>query len=96
MYRNLTVKQMIGDAMLKPGDRFRLTILGIERCPKLAAYTGTVIGINRTRSGFYVLLDGTKSRRIIHQTYIMPIHQQVQGAVTETRIGNDHENSMRP
>jgi len=82
---------MIADGLLKPGDRFRLTMLGVERCPKLAAYTGTIVSINRTRSGFYVLLDGTKSRRIFHRTYIMPIDQQMKEAVTGRRIGYDHE-----
>ena len=59
---------------LRPGSRFCLSPLGIERCPKLGdRVTGVVIGTTPTRSGFFVRLDGTKSIRNFHSTYIMPI-----------------------
>jgi hypothetical protein len=58
---------------LKPGSRFQLTRLGIQRCPKLRGRTGTIISLTRTQTTFRVQLDGTKSPRSMHRTYIMPI-----------------------
>jgi hypothetical protein len=58
---------------LKPGSRFQLTQLGNQRCPKLRGRTGTIISLTRTQSTFRVQLDGTKSPRSMHRTYIMPI-----------------------
>jgi hypothetical protein len=48
---------------LKPGDRFELTQLGVERCWKFPRRTGTVLGLVRNRNGVRVLLDGTKRAR---------------------------------
>jgi hypothetical protein len=59
---------------LKPGARFKLTRLGIERCPKLRGRTGTVVSVARNANGFRVQFDGAKSPQSLHRTYIMPIH----------------------
>jgi hypothetical protein len=55
---------------LRAGDRFRLSPLGVERCPKLCR-TGTVIGPAKTKSVIRVRIDGTRSDRSIHRSYIM-------------------------
>lgn len=55
---------------LWPGDRFRLSPLGVERCPRLGR-TGTVIGHAKTKSVYRVGIDGTRSDRGIHRSYIM-------------------------
>jgi hypothetical protein len=59
--------------VLKPGTRIRLNALGTERCPKLATRTGIIVDFTRTKSGYMVRLDGTKSVRNLHWTYVMPI-----------------------
>jgi hypothetical protein len=58
-----------GDYVLKPGTRIRLTALGVERCPKLANGTGVIVAF----TGYLVRLDGTKSVRKLHRTYVMRI-----------------------
>jgi hypothetical protein len=53
-----------------PGDRFRLSPLGVERCPKLCR-TDTVVGYAKTKSVYRVRIDGTRNDRSIHRSYIM-------------------------
>jgi hypothetical protein len=65
----------ISDPELKPGARFKLSKLGIERCPKLQRRTGTILSVARTGSGFRVQFDGTKFAQSMHRTYIMPINK---------------------
>jgi hypothetical protein len=64
---------MIPEDELKPGDRFRLSLLGIERCPKLATSSGTIVNVTRMKSLLRVRFDGTKSVRSFHRSYIVPI-----------------------
>jgi hypothetical protein len=66
-------EEMICQDELKRGTRFRLSPLGLQRCPKLAASTGMVLEVMRTKSPLRVKFDGTKSIRSFHRTYIMPI-----------------------
>lgn len=55
---------------LKPGDRCRLSTIGVERCPKMKIHTGTVVSMSRTSNGYCVLLDGNKRPITLHRTYI--------------------------
>jgi len=66
-------KEMALDCELKPGARFRMSPLGAQRCPKLAGRIGTVVHVLPTKSSFRVLVDGTKTVRSIHGSYIMPV-----------------------
>jgi hypothetical protein len=66
-------KEMAVDCELKPGARFRMSPLGAERCPRLAGCIGTVVHVLPTKSSFRVLVDGTKTVRSIHGSYIMPV-----------------------
>ena len=61
------------ESALKPGSRFQLSRLGMERCPKLGLRTGTVIGLARNASGFRVQFDGAKTAQSLHRNYIIPI-----------------------
>jgi hypothetical protein len=58
---------------LKPGCRVQLTRLGMERCPKLQARTGTIVSMARNANGFRVQFDGAKSPQSLHRTYIAMI-----------------------
>jgi hypothetical protein len=65
---------MANDRTLIPGSRIRLTPLGVARCPKLGGrVTGVIVNATPTRSGFLVLIDGTKTVRNFHRSYIMSI-----------------------
>jgi hypothetical protein len=61
------------DFDLKLGSRFQLTRLGVERCSKCSGQTGVVVGFSRANRSIRVLLDGTKTPRSLHRTYIEPI-----------------------
>ena len=65
--------KLVSELELKSGSRFRLTRLGIERCPKLRARTGTILGLAQSARAFRVLFDGAKSAQSLHCTYVMPI-----------------------
>ena len=56
---------------LKPGSRFQLTRLGIERLPKTRVRTGTVLNVARNANGFRVQFDGAKTAQSLHRSYIM-------------------------
>ncbi|SDO53625.1 hypothetical protein SAMN05444050_4385 [Afipia sp. GAS231] len=55
---------------LKVGSRFRLSALGIERCPRLKSCAGIIVGLSPTGSSFRVLLDGRKQAVTLHESYI--------------------------
>jgi hypothetical protein len=63
---------------LRPGDRFRLSPLGIARCAKFGAHTGVVVGYAGTSAVYRVRLDGTRNDRSIHRSYIMLEPEQEQ------------------
>jgi hypothetical protein len=52
------------------GDRVRLSSLGTARCPRLAGKIGTVVGRSIYVNSVAVLLDGTKSRKTVHNAYL--------------------------
>ena len=72
-HRELKGEQLIREDELKPGDRFRLSVLGAQRCPKFATRTGTIVNVTRTKSLLRIRFDGTKSVRSFHRSYIAPI-----------------------
>ena len=55
---------------LKVGSKFRLSALGIKRCPRIKNRTGTIVGLIPTGSSFRVLLDGRKQPVTLHESYI--------------------------
>jgi hypothetical protein len=68
---------MVGSDRSKPpiaiGTRFRLSILGAARNPRLAEKEGTVIGNSRLNNSVRVLFDGRKTPMSLHREYIKPI-----------------------
>jgi hypothetical protein len=66
---------LISEPELRPGSRFQLTRLGIERCPKLRGRSGTILSLARNANGFRVQFDGAKTAQSLHRSYIMPIDQ---------------------
>lgn len=70
-----SMTESIPEPELRPGSRFQLTRLGIERCPKQRGRTGTILSMARNANGFRVRFDGAKTAQSLHRTYIMPIDQ---------------------
>jgi hypothetical protein len=52
--------------------RFRMTELGRDRHPLTRSHCGVIIRVNATGSGYVVLLDGARSPRTLHHSYIEP------------------------
>jgi hypothetical protein len=52
------------------GARFRISILGAARNPRLAEKEGTIVGGSRLNSSVRVLFDGRKSPVSLHRDYI--------------------------
>lgn len=67
------------------GVRVRLSALGAIRCPRLAGKTGTVVGRSVYVNSVAVLLDGNKSPRTIHRTYL----ESLMGQADELALGRD-------
>jgi hypothetical protein len=83
---------MQNEDVLKSGSRFCLTPLGIDRCPKLGGgASGIVISATPTKAGFFVLLDGAKTVRNFHRTYIMPIDREQLANPVEAKAAQVHE-----
>jgi hypothetical protein len=57
---------------LEAGTRCRLTELGRQRSPKLAAKIGTILRQSRNSRQYYVLWDGNITPVTLHCTYIEP------------------------
>jgi hypothetical protein len=55
------------------GARFRMSILGAARNPRLAKRDGTIVGSSRLNSSVRVLFDGRKSPISLHRDYIEQI-----------------------
>jgi hypothetical protein len=73
--KNAGRTMLISEPELRPGSRFQLTPLGIERCPKLRGRSGTILSLARNANGFRVQFDGAKTAQSLHRSYIMPIDQ---------------------
>jgi hypothetical protein len=52
------------------GARFRMSMLGAARNPRLAEKEGTIVGGSRLNSSVRVLFDGRKSPMSLHRDYI--------------------------
>jgi hypothetical protein len=55
---------------LSPGVRVQLSSLGKERCPRIGERHATVVWVSTTQSYVRILIDGTKTPRSIHTSYI--------------------------
>lgn len=52
------------------GARFRMSVLGAARSPRLAKKEGTIVGASRLNSSIRVLFDGSKSPISLHRDYV--------------------------
>lgn len=52
------------------GARFRMSVLGAARSPRLAKKQGTIVGASRLNSSIRVLFDGSKSPISLHRDYV--------------------------
>jgi hypothetical protein len=55
------------------GQRFRLSELGNERCPKFIARVGTIISVRKNSSSITVRFDGNKQTTLLHRDYLEPV-----------------------
>jgi len=55
------------------GARFRMSVLGAARNPRLAEKEGTVVGSSRLNSSVRVLFDGRRTPISLHRDYIEQI-----------------------
>jgi hypothetical protein len=55
---------------LRVGHRFRLSELGMVRCPRIAHKIGTVVGLIEYSKVVVVRFDGNKLRTSINRDYI--------------------------
>jgi hypothetical protein len=58
---------------ISKGARFRMSVLGAARNPRLAEKEGTIVGSSRLNSSLRVLFDGRKSPMSLHRDYIEQI-----------------------
>jgi hypothetical protein len=56
-----------------PGSRFKMSVLGAARCPRLSRKEGIIVGGGRHNSSIRVLFDGSKSPISLHRDYIEQI-----------------------
>jgi hypothetical protein len=61
------------EIQLQAGDRVKLSALGVERSPRLASKTGTVISRRLNSAIVTVRFDGNRSSTSVHRDYIEPI-----------------------
>ena len=54
------------------GQRFRLTELGMKRCPKFIIKVGEIVRVRKTSTSILVRFDGNKSTTSLHRDYIEP------------------------
>ena len=52
------------------GTRFKMSKLGVARCPELANLTGVVVEVSHSNTGVTVLFDGTKRPTCLHRDFI--------------------------
>jgi hypothetical protein len=58
------------------GARFRMSMLGAARSPRLAKKEGTIVGASRLNSSIRVLFDGSKSPISLHRDYVEQLISQ--------------------
>ncbi len=52
------------------GQRFRLSALGAQRCPKFVVKVGTIIKVPNNSNSLRVKFDGNKQPTTLHRNYI--------------------------
>lgn len=57
----------------KAGERFCLSKLGAERCPRLRNKVGVIVTVRESLASVVVLFDGNRNTTTIHRDYIEPI-----------------------
>jgi ribosomal protein L21E len=70
------------------GDRVKLSSLGTTRCPRLAGKVGTVVGRSIYVNSVAILLDGTKSRKTVHNAYLEVISENIEDAAKIAQVAN--------
>jgi hypothetical protein len=58
--------------------RFRMSVLGKTRNPRLADKEGTIVGGSRINSSLRVLFDGRKSPISLHRDYVEQISSEAE------------------
>jgi len=56
------------------GQRFKMSPLGAERCPRLAQKTGKISGFTNYKHSVVVVFDGNMTATSIHMKYIETIN----------------------
>jgi len=54
------------------GQRFRLSQLGAECCPRLRNKVGVIVSVRENLASIIVQFDGNKNTTTIHRDYIEP------------------------
>ena len=54
------------------GQRFRLSKLGCERCPRLARKVGYIVRVRESSASIIVQFDGNRDTTTIQRDYIEP------------------------
>ena len=60
----------LSGAPIAIGARFRMSVLGAARSPRLATKEGTIVGCSRLNSSIRVLFDGSKLPISLHRDYV--------------------------
>jgi hypothetical protein len=58
------------------GDRFKLSALGSQRCPRLASKVGIITATIQNSRAISIRFDGNKRSTSIHRDYIEPIESE--------------------
>jgi hypothetical protein len=54
------------------GQRFRLSKLGAERCPRCIVQVGNIVRVRKNSVSITVKFDGNKKTTLLHRDYIEP------------------------
>jgi hypothetical protein len=52
------------------GDRFRMSKLGSERCPRLIGKVGNIVKVRDYSASIVVRFDGNRTTTILHKDYV--------------------------
>lgn len=73
-------KMNVGIDWIAVGARFKLSKLGITRCPDLAGKIGgVVVMVSARTTGITVLFDGARRPTVLHRDYISPATERIGG-----------------
>jgi hypothetical protein len=54
------------------GKRFRLSELGVKRCPNFSAQVGEIVRVRKGSTAITVKFDGNKQTTLLHRDYLEP------------------------